>query len=244
MLSLANPTEEGLTSREPVAHTRAMTILELMDEAAKRLDTSLEEWPLERAELHERFAKTYSGLLRNQKWRFHLRRAYELRSKILGDDDPETLHTLARLAFAINQTGGHQEAESYYQQAAEGLRRVAGPEDWRTLDAMGRWGFCLGFYQREHKRGRQLLQEVLDTQRRLFGAADSATVNTASRLLAVLTEMELLEEAEQLAREWLAICRTELGEDHLKTSDFLEDLARVRLKRGDAAGREKLICES
>jgi tetratricopeptide (TPR) repeat protein len=241
MLSLANPTEEGSASLTSLEHKRAVTILDLLDEATDRLDTSLAPWPLERAKLHARFGQTYWGLLRQAKSRFHYQRAYDLRRETLGDDHPDTLFTLSVLAGYSNQTGRHDEAESMYRRAAEGLRDAAGPEDRRTLLAMRGWGFCLGNFQQKHEAGKRILQEVLDTQLRVLGRADPATVDTAYKLVIVSYGKGELEAGERLAREWIDICTEEFGEDHLRTVKFTGDLGRFRLMRGYPHEAEQLM---
>jgi non-specific serine/threonine protein kinase/serine/threonine-protein kinase len=239
MISLPNPIEETRGLPTALPHDHSTSLADLLDEATAHLDTALAEWPLERASLHERFGLTYRGLNNQPKWRENLERAYELRRQWLGEDDPVTLATLPSLAHYFNQVGQHDEAERRFQKAAEGLERVAGTQDRRTLNAMRGWGRCLGTFQRRFDEAAPMLAETLATQRMMFGDDDPATLGTANDYLEVLFEARRSQEAEQLAREFLEICISAFGDENAWAVAFEKHLGFSLLELGDPAGAEK-----
>ena len=52
----------------------------------------------------------------------------KLREKVLGPDNPNTLNTCFGLALCLRAEGQIQEASALAQRAAEGARKLLGPE--------------------------------------------------------------------------------------------------------------------
>ncbi|MHC4219580.1 MAG: tetratricopeptide repeat protein [Planctomycetota bacterium] len=245
VLSLANPNEEGGTAPAPARqHTRTATIGDMLDLAGEHIDTALADWPLQRAELHERFGHTYYGLGELNKCRLHFERAFDLRREWSGENDPKTLFSMVPLGIYHSQMGHYDVAESMFRGAVDGLEKVVGPEDRDLLEAKAQLGQFLGVFRAQHGEGERLLRGSLAIRRRVFGDGDLKTVDNAQFLVEVLREAQRLEEAEELAREWLAICRSELGQDHLRAADLAHDLGQILLRRGNPSDAERLLRES
>jgi tetratricopeptide (TPR) repeat protein len=240
MLFLAAPGDERIASRTPSSGAAVQSVTELLDRSAERIDTALADWPLECADLHQRFGRTYFGLGRMKDGFAHMQRAYDLRRNTLGEDDPEALYALAATGLFLDNLGRHDDAEQVYRRAIEGLKRVVGPEDWRTLHASAGLGRCLRF-QGQYHASATLLRTTLDSQRSLFGDADHATIETASYLSDALRSGGRLEAAAEISSEWMEVSKRALGEDHLLTADLIADEGNVAQRRGDLATAERYL---
>jgi serine/threonine protein kinase len=206
MLSLANPNEEGGTASAPARqHTRTATIGDMLDRAGEHIDTALADWPLQRAELHERFGHTYFGLGEPNKCKLHFQKAYDLRRAWLGAHDPKTLYSMVPLGIYHSQMGHYDAAESMFRGAVDGLAKVTDPEDRDLLEARAQFGQFLGVFRARYDEAEQMLRETLAIRRRVFGDGDLKTVDNAQFLVEILRDARKLEEAEaRKRRHWPA----------------------------------------
>jgi tetratricopeptide (TPR) repeat protein len=80
--------------------------------------------------------------------------------KRVGNDDPQTLYTLDRLASALKGVGKWSEAESVYREALASRRKQAGNNDPQTLSEYENLTKLL-MYERKFSETEQLLAEAL-----------------------------------------------------------------------------------
>jgi tetratricopeptide (TPR) repeat protein len=67
----------------------------------------------------------------------------EVRRRVLGDRNPDTLMSAHLLAHSMEGLGRHEEAQRLLVEAVEGFRRVLGDGHWRTQDAMDCYAWWL-----------------------------------------------------------------------------------------------------
>ncbi len=240
VLSLINPNEEGGTSPTPAGlHNRATSLTGLLDLAGEQIDSALADWPLKRAELHVRFGHTYQGLLDMAKASSHFERAYELRKNHLGKDHRETFVTL--VLWARTHRGRHDKTDKMFQEAADGLARVAGREHLDTLEARAQLGHHIGFRRRRFVEGEEILRETLAARQEILGNKDPATITNARYLVKVLIKAQRFADADELASDWLAVSQEHLGDDHMRTVDLNNGLGEIRLYTGRASEAERFF---
>ncbi|MHC4216994.1 MAG: tetratricopeptide repeat protein [Planctomycetota bacterium] len=231
MFALANPREELDDLADSIPPDRALTIVELLDEASSELATAFPDWPEVRADLHFRVGKTYGGLGREEQGRFHLQRAYELRREVLGATHPDTLVALTwwAMAFPVDASA---DAVRLLRQAVEGLRQEVGPEDRRTLSATT-WLANTLVEDGKVGEGEQLFRETIDLAGRHLGETDRTTL-TAIRLYGwvLVYSVDRYQEAERLLGDALLTCRRNLPAGDLVTADLARNLGGALQEQG------------
>ncbi|KAI0203080.1 P-loop containing nucleoside triphosphate hydrolase protein [Astrocystis sublimbata] len=71
------------------------------------------------------------------------RQTLELRERVLGRENPDTLASMNNLAFVLNKQGRYEQAEEMYRQTLELKDRVLGRENPSTLTSMNNLAFVL-----------------------------------------------------------------------------------------------------
>ena len=114
-----------------------LTVRQLLDKAASRLDaqTGLDDQPEVEAELRAVIGHAYEYLSIFDKAERHSRRAWELRSRVRGPDDPGTLTVRNRYVFAVTTQGPRPDAEAMAQATLDDCVRVLGESHAETGDA-------------------------------------------------------------------------------------------------------------
>ena len=160
------PTRYSLQNNE-------LKLLTVLNRAADRIEGRFPDQPLVEAALRQTIGDTYFSFS-DRRATQHLRRAVELRRAHLGEDHPDTLDSMASLAWASWDP-------KLADRAFQARRRVLGPEHPDTLESM----FSLAMIVRhrgDKARAVALLGELLDAERRKFGDDHVATAFTMSCL--------------------------------------------------------------
>jgi tetratricopeptide (TPR) repeat protein len=217
LLQQADPGNNPVTSK--------VTVLEVLDRAAAKVQTRFQQQPEIEGTLHYVIAYTYAELGERAKSELHYRKAFEVRSRILGPEHPETLRVVNRLAEAIWIRGQPRESERLARQNLETCRRVLGREHPVTLEAVVWLAHVLVFTREMLDEAEPLYKENLDTMRRVLGEGDDTYTGALRGYASLLESRGKRAEAESVQRQRLEIYRRVHGPEHPYTLATLKDLA-------------------
>ncbi len=221
------------------ARGNSVTAREILDKAANEADTGLASDPVLQARLLAVMGNTYEGLGLYARAESLLARSLEIRRRVLGPDNPDTLASMNDLAEAIRWQGRYPEAEKLYREAWEGRQRVLGPDNPATI--LSKNGVALALTDEHHyPEAEKLLEQVLETERRTQGPSAAATLNTENSLALVLQDEGRLPEAEKLYRDSADGFRQQFGPEHLNALRGYANLGIVLDQEGRFAESEKL----
>ncbi|WP_165228658.1 serine/threonine-protein kinase [Aquisphaera insulae] len=225
------------------AYRRQMTVEELFDQAATKLETSFEGPPAVEAGIREAVGSTYRALGRFDKAEPHLRRCLRLRQEFLGADDSTRLGTEAELASLLTALGRLDEAGPLATHSAERLTAVLGPSHPSTLDALAAEAEWL------HARGR--LEEAEASYRRQLsqnelvrGAEDDGTLGVVSGLALVIQQRGGAALAEPLHRRVVESLRRRLRPDHPRLLAALNALGGNLILQSKLGDAESVLTEA
>jgi non-specific serine/threonine protein kinase/serine/threonine-protein kinase len=193
-----------LRSADPEIGRRDMTVLEVLDASAERIDEELADDLDVRAAAHSNLGNTYDALGRYEEAVRHLRAAVELHREMYPPGHPEIGVVLSNLGLALSHAGRYEEAE-------ESLRESLAIAEASNLDA-GRAASVrtnlavllkdLGRYE----EAEPLYREALAMDREEYG--ESARVMRDLSNLAVLYRRRgRSDEAIELLREAISMAR-------------------------------------
>jgi len=203
MFKVSNPSE---------ARGNDIRAREILDKSAKDIDTGLANDPELQAQMMNVMGTVYQSLGLTSKAEPLLRRALEIRQRILGPRNPDTLQSQQDLAVAVLAGSNYPEAEKLCREAMETRRLVLGPEHHDTVDSMVQLARIFGFESR-YAEAEKLNRDALEVARRKW-PQDRLTATALSLLADTLTHEEKYPEAEKAAREALEMDRQALGPDH------------------------------
>jgi eukaryotic-like serine/threonine-protein kinase len=234
MFNVSDPSE---------ARGNTITAREILDKAAKDIDTGLAKDPEAQAQMMHVMGSVYSDLGLYPRAQPLLERSVEISGRVLGPEHRETLDSRNDLAAILWREGHYAEAEKLSRETLEISRRVLGPEHQETLASLNILAVDLdewGHYAEAEK----LEQETLDIQRRVLGPEDPGTINSMNNLANTLWHEGRNVEAEKLNRETLDIRRRVLGPEDPDTLNSMNNLALCLLDLGHYAEAEKLRRET
>ena len=166
----------------------------------------------------------------------------ETRKRVLGEEHPDTLTSMANLASTYSNQGRWEEAEQLKIQVSETRKRVLGEEHPDTLTSManlastylhqGRWG-----------EAEQLFVQVSETRKRVLGEEHPHTLTSMGNLAPTYMNQGRWKEAEQLEVQVLETRKRILGEEHPDTLTSMGNLAFTYRNQGRWKEAEQLFVQ-
>jgi len=214
-----------------------------LDRAAARIQGKFDRQPNVEASIRQTIGKAYFDLGVYPEAQAQLARAVELRRRVLGPDQPDTLSSMNELADAYRAQAAYSQAEPLLTKVLETRRRVLGEEDPATLASMNALA-NLYLNQGKYKQAEPLLVKALDVQRRVLGPDHPDTLASLHDLADTYEEEGKLGQAERLAIQALEARRRVLGEEHPQTARSMNLLGWLYREEGNLAQAETLLSEA
>jgi serine/threonine protein kinase len=222
----------------------SITAREILDRASKNIDTQSAQDPAVQAQMMHVMGDVYRDLGLFPRAQTLYERSAEIRRRILGPENSDTLRSVDDLAWILNQEGHAADAEKLQRQTVATRRRVFGTQNLDTLKSMSNLAWTLD-REGNYAEAEKLEREVLDIRRRVLKIGDDReTAATMSNLAATLGHEGHYPEAEKLKRETLDIRRRILGPEHQETLTAMNNLAATFQLEGRNAEAEKLQRET
>ncbi len=168
-----------------------------------------------------------------------LRRTLEIRSRVLGEDHPNTVASCNNLAANLHSQGRYADAEALFRKSLQDWRRVLGDYDVSTALAHNNLASSLES-QRKFAEAEPLFRKSLEIRRHTLGEDHPDTADSYRNLAHDLKLQARYNEAQPLYRRALEI-RRELREDDPITSVFYNDLASCLVAQDKYAEAESLF---
>ena len=225
MFRVADPSE---------ARGNSVTAREILDKAAKDLETGLAKDPLLQAQMMDLIGSVYSSLGLHASAQPLLERAIQIWTRTLGADTPPVLTSQHNLAESLGRRGRYIDAESLERRTWVASRRVLGPTHPDTLRSMANLAITMENEGRLQE-AEQLNREAVALARGALGDDHPETLRPMNSLGNVLQREARYTEAEKYHSDVLERRRRLLGPDHLQTILTMQGLA------GDFRGEGRFV---
>jgi tetratricopeptide (TPR) repeat protein/tRNA A-37 threonylcarbamoyl transferase component Bud32 len=234
LLAQASTSNQSGPSTKPDLHLEVRTAL---DRAAARIQDRFASQPLVEASIRQTIGQTYYDLGLFGEGQKHAERAFELRRRLLGGNDPTTIASMVQVAHFQQRQGQYALAEPLFTTILESRRRSLGSEHPDTLASMHDLAWL---YNDEGKydQSETLYKEVITVQRRVLGDDHRETLNAKSDLALLFVYEGKYAQAEPILAEVMPVLRRVVGEEHPDSIVALADLAFVYLSQGKYAQAE------
>ncbi len=221
------------------ARGNTITARELLDKAARTINTQLSSEPSTQAELGVIISEVYRNLGLYAPAESLAQTALGLRERLLGDDGLETASAVLNLGNIYYCQANYSEAERLYNRAFEIRRRLLGPDDPQTLDCMLNLSALYG------EEGRPADEETLATQtlaivKRVLGPEDPTSLKLMTNLVRVYQRLGRYAEAEKLGSETVEIEKRVLASEHPLVLTTMTNLALAYQSEGRYDEAERL----
>jgi serine/threonine protein kinase/Tfp pilus assembly protein PilF len=233
---IAAPKDEKKLDRE-------VTVTDVLVNAEAKISKALADQPLVEAGVRQVMAESYRTLKKFDKAEAHARRALELRTKLLGPADHDTLQSTETMSQVLIGEGKFDEAERVCGAALDATRQILGPEHPATLASMRRISELMA--QRDEYKDRdaalRFCRETLDLSRRVLGPHNHDTLAAMNSLATVLYKCGYTEEADALFDETWQSSRRFLAPDDPLTIQLTKNYARRLAEQGQRAQAANLF---
>jgi eukaryotic-like serine/threonine-protein kinase len=214
---------------------RSMRARAVLDNAAKEIDTDLNEDPELQAQLLETVAAAYNSLELYPQARASYARVVDIRRRVLGPEHPATLRPMSALALAVFRTGNRSEGYRLASEALAAQRRVLSSTDPDALQTA--WVIQTILRNNEDE---YMHREEVAVRRRNLGPEHPDTLNAMTGLATALAAQGRLAEAEKLQREVLEAERRVVGVENSVTLSSMGALVETLSAEGSLGEAEKL----
>jgi serine/threonine protein kinase/tetratricopeptide (TPR) repeat protein len=210
MLSFSN---QSVYSVAPVAQTKNVTVNQMLDEIAPRIEAELADQPEVRAQILRTIASAYASQGIYDKAENNYRSALETQTRIFGTDHAETAATMTQLGVLDMRQGKIAESDKLLENAVAFYRRQQARQapDFRAVNLVTAMNFLGGvrFTSIDPQSGAAILEEALQIAENadLQGNERFALAAVQGDVGFYLARVGELERADRLLRKSLAIHR-------------------------------------
>jgi tetratricopeptide (TPR) repeat protein len=208
-----------------------ITLRQVVDRAAERLDNRFTNQPLVEASIRMTLAEIYDVMGDPVAAQHHAERAVELRERILGPDNQLTLAAMTSVCSGLIEAGNPTKAIALGERTLGRLQVVLGREHPDTLRCMNYLGHAYMAAGRFNDAV-TLLQETVTLDKSKLGPKNESTLETQNDLGVAYEEAGRLNEAVPLLEETLRAEQSILGQDHPLTLANMGNIAVVYKKAG------------
>ncbi len=234
MLAYANPS--WYAPGKGKAHD--LTVIEALDEAARRIESELNDQPEIKAEIHTTIGDTYRAIGRLDLAQAHFESALALRLALFGEDHIKTAESFFYLGGVKSLRGDRLEAERLYRQALDIQRRK---DEGNNLPYIILDLASLLNVKDEFAEAESLLIEALDIFTKRYGA-DHVTVAIAQEYLgSTYIQWGDIDKAEAHVQEAMRLYAKTSGSH---TGGALKHLSLIQTQRGNHKEALRLLSEA
>ena len=220
-----------------------ITARDLLDRGAARIEGSLNDDPLVRAELMATISRVYENLGLFAPAQELSEQALEVRESQLAPDHPKVADSLAALGDIHRRQSQYEAAERFHRQAIAIRERALGTEHPDTAQSLTTLG-QLAYLQGDTKAALENYRRGLAIRERTLGADDIAVAESLVNIAWLTGEEGRYKEAEPLLQRALDIRRRKLGSKDELVAETLSLLASYYTRRGKYDQAETLLQEA
>ena len=219
-----------LAQVSPERMGKDVSMREVLDAAAKRIEGRFNDQPLVEASIRKTIANTYSGLGDYDQAVAQIGRAIELFEAKLGPDDPETLAAIAWCGHRLTSLGKYDEAEPLLLKARDRAR--VGGHEALALEAESSLGWLYVVMDRAEE-AEQTLKAAIEESTRVLGLQNDTTLTAMNNLGIFYSRVGRYDEAAQLLRKVAETEESMNGPEHPMALSVRNNLVQVLVRRGD-----------
>ncbi len=235
--------QEMLRSPDPQNQGRAVTVVDTLDRAARRLDRERGIHPEVEAGVRCALGAAYGALGLYEPAEIQLRSALSRLPTSSVADRARAAEVETELAGVLSGRGDAAAAEALYLRALAALDAAGQASTLPRADVLNGLGEVLRG-RGDDAAAETRYREALAIRQRLLGDGDVLVAESLNNLAVVEHGRNNLAEAERLYRRSLEIVRAARGDEHPGVPAGLTNLATVVGTRGDLAEAERLYREA
>lgn len=234
---------DAFRSPDPEKDGHTITVVEVLDQAVKELESRENIGPIRRANLLAALGSTYGGLELGREAVPLLEQVRTLRQEQLGGQHADTLRAMNNLAVAYSLAGRTKDAFALKKETLDMQRQVLGERHRDTLRSMGH---LAGSYKDlgRIEEALQLHEKTLKIKREVLGDKDPQTLVSMHSLALAYENAGRSTEALELMKETYELRCEVLGQRDRRTLQSMGMLGLVFLSVGEPKKAVEIVEQS
>ena len=164
-------------------------------------------------------------------------RVVEVRKKTLGEEHPDTLHSIHTLAVGYSEAGERQKALQLTERVVEVYKKTLGEEHPDTLRSIHT--LAIRYSEAgERQKALQLTEWVVEVRKKTLGEEHPDTLHSIHNLAIRYSEAGERQKALQLTEWVVEVYKKTLGEEH---PDTLRSIHNLAIRYSEAGERQKAL---
>ncbi|MEZ6210235.1 MAG: serine/threonine-protein kinase [Phycisphaerales bacterium] len=204
------------------------------------IDADFRDQPEVRAMLLQSVATTMRGVGLFDRALAPQQEAVDIRSQVLGKENPRTLESIESLALLKRDLGAFDEAAALLEMVVDSRRVTDGEVAPGTITAEVNLGL-VRVVQSDLQGAETICREAYERASRALGDDDPVTFEALQGYANTVYEQGRSDDAEPLLREVWARCRATEGDDSLKTATAAHNLGAVCADLGQFDDAERFF---
>ncbi|MFC1851233.1 tetratricopeptide repeat protein [candidate division CSSED10-310 bacterium] len=222
--------QDFLSAVDPEHEGKNIKVIDLLTNFEPRL-SELANRPVVQASLYDTYGRTYNHLGLYEKSYQFLQNALDVRTRVLGENHPDTLLSVKHLATVCRELGHFDQAEKLLLQTIQWQSRHLGKNHVDTLES--RYKLATVFREQDqHEKAEKLHRSVLQARVRLLGQDHPDTLTSMHNLACALGDQKKYDQAVSLFQKTYALRKRVLGEDHPRTLRSMHNIAWIKASQG------------
>lgn len=217
-----------------------ITVRTALDRAAARIPGKFDTKPLVEASIRQTMAEAYWDLGMYAEAVKQARVAIELRRRVLGEENRDTLESMTWVAGPLTNLGKYAEAEPIAVKVLDIRRRIFGENDADTLASMETLG-NIYMLMGKYTQAAALLSRAADGRRRTSGEGDRIRLTTLNNLAVVYYKQGDQARTLGILSELVEADERTLGEEDPSTLMAMNNLAILYRNQGNYAKAEETM---
>jgi serine/threonine protein kinase len=168
---------------ETVGNT--VTAREILDKAAKNIQSELSSDPQLRAQMMETMGAAYQNLGLYARAQDLFEASVRVGSLAMGAENPQTMRVTQRLAWTLLQEGRPADAEAMQRKVLQVRSRILGPDNDDTLSISSDLANTLDT-EGNHAQAEKIERDVFERRRRVLGPENPHTLGSMDTLSLIL----------------------------------------------------------
>ncbi|MEM7432233.1 MAG: serine/threonine-protein kinase [Pseudomonadota bacterium] len=208
-----------------------VTVREVLDRGAERIDESLVDQPLVRARMHQHIARTYASIARYDDANQNYLAALTVFEQETGDS-ADTAHALYRYANSFLSLRDWQSAHDNYEKSLQMHRSQPDPDQKEIAQVLRLMSYTAQSLGNKDEAG-GYLDEMMPIIESVYGPKDPQYANALYSRATLLREFGKNEEAIVLSRDALQIIIDARGEESPSTVNYRHLVGLIEWDRGN-----------
>jgi len=218
--------QEMLSSVDPTEIGRDVKVYDILEKAAKDVDTELKDQPEIKAAIKSTLGNTYVNLGEYKKGKPLLDSAYKMNRYLYGDHSKETAESIHDLALYYDWIGEYKNADSLYKKSIHIFRKVLKKPTKKFADALNNYAL-VKMKMNKYKEAEKLYLEAINMSIATRGTKNRNTAVMINNLAVNYMDIGKLDKAEKYYKKSSTILINLLGKNRPEIASSYNNLAYI-----------------